>query len=71
MPTIETSEKFLKNLAKCDKKRGWKSEDVWKIIDILRSRPFTQAEMLKYHDHALINNFKGYREFHPYGRHHN
>lgn len=71
MPTIKISEKCMKSFLKCEKKRGWKYEDALNIIKILETRPFTQEELIKYHDHALTGNKRGHREFHPYGHRHN
>lgn len=68
---IEMSSAYQKGIKKC-KKRNW---DTDLLADILQSyvskEGFDSYETIKYHDHNLQGNWKGHREFHPYGKQHN
>ena len=60
MMVLKTTSQFRKDYKRC-KKRGLNMDLLEKVIDTLLSGE-TLAE--KYKDHALIGNYKGFRECH-------
>lgn len=67
---IETRPAYQRGLRKC-KKRHWNLDILDQILmNFVEHKGFTSEEIIKYKDHALEGEWKGHREFHPLGRHH-
>lgn len=63
MRKIEASPKYKRGRKRCQK-RGLNLKLLDEVEDILATRPFTQAEIVKYKVHNLSGNWKGYTELH-------
>ena len=67
---IEVSKAYVKGLRKCAK-RGWSIDKLDSILtNYINNHGFSADEIIKYHDHKLQGVWSSFREFHPYGRHH-
>lgn len=68
---IEAEPAYKRGRRKCEK-RNWSLKLLDSILsNYVANKGFNEAEIIKYHDHALKGKWKGHREFHPYGRSHN
>lgn len=68
---IEPRPAYLKGRKKCQK-RNWDLDLLDSIVaSYADNGGFSDEQIIKYHDHALKGRWKGYREFHPYGKRHN